>query len=576
VCGIAGIFGPGLSVEALRAMVASQRHRGPDAEGIRVEGGAGLGHGRLAVLDLSDAGRQPMDDGRYRIVLNGEIYNYRELREELSGEPFRTGTDTEVALRAFRRWGEGCLDRFVGMFALLVWDAEERRLFGARDRFGVKPLHYAFGPDGTLLVASEIKALHAAGVPRAPDAVAWASYLAHGGGEGGGRTFFQGVFSLPPGGCFTFAEGLFRARRWYDLAAFREEPFDPRPEAEVAEELLARLEESVRLRFRADVPVGICLSGGLDSSTLLGLVRRVQGEESEVRAYTFACGDPSYDETPYVEAMVASTRHPLSLVTLEAAEVPRLAQSMASFQDEPFGGVPTLAYGKLFERARAEGTTVLLDGQGMDEAWGGYDYFGAPGEAPVLQGSRERATRPECLDPAFRALAEPAPAPRPFPDALRNLQYRDARFTKLPRALRYNDRASMRASRELREPFLDHRLFELALRQPADRKIRGGVRKRLLRDLAARLCPKGIVEAPKRPVQTPQREWLRGPLRAWAGERIEEALEGPSGAWFDRGAVRAAFRAYAEGEGDNSFFVWQWVSAGLLLREGAVPAGEAR
>ncbi len=327
---------------------------------------------------------------------------------------------------------------------------------------------------------------------------------------------------------------------------------------------LALLEDSVRLRFRSDVPVGINLSGGLDSSTLLALVQRVQGEESDVQAFTFVTGDPRYDELPWVEQMLARTRHPLVSCALAAEEVPDLARSVAAVQDEPFGGLPTLAYARLFERARERGVTVLLDGQGMDEQWAGYDYYRADAEQTLVQGSRDRPVRPECLEPSFRGLAEAPASPRPFPDTLRNLQHRDLLRAKLPRALRFNDRVSMRSSTELREPFLDHRLVELALRQPLERKIRGDRQKWLVRSLMAELLPEGVVEAPKRPLQTPQREWLRGPLRGWVEEEIERALGGFAGGWLDADAVRREWRAFRDGAGDNSFYVWQWISLGMI------------
>ncbi|HVG08810.1 MAG TPA: asparagine synthase (glutamine-hydrolyzing) [Thermoanaerobaculia bacterium] len=561
MCGIAGIFGSDTS--GIEAMVAALGHRGPDGRGIHRDGDAALGHTRLSIIDLSDCGLQPMSDpsGRWWIAFNGEIYNYLELRSALSWD-FRTRTDTEVLLAAYATWGPACLERLLGMFAFLVWDSQERRLFAARDRFGVKPL-YLHESDGILRVASEIKALHAAGVPARPDAAAWASYLAHGLYDHSERTFWESVSALP-GGCFlTWKDGKTSVSRWYDLAGRIDPETDPRTDDEVREEYRALLEESVRLRFRSDVPVGINLSGGLDSSTLLGLVQQVQGPESDIQAFTFVTGDPAYDELPWVEQMLARTRHPLVVCSLSADEVPALAESVARSQDEPFGGLPTLAYARLFERAREAGVIVLLDGQGMDEQWGGYDYYRADGDGTVslIQGTRQRSVRPECLTPGMRALAERPELPAPFPDRLRNLQYRDIRYTKIPRALRFNDRVSMRSSTELREPFLDHRLVELALRQPAERKIRGEQQKWLLRSLVGELLPKGVAEAPKRPLQTPQREWLRGPLREWATGQIERALE--SG-WLDADAVRREWRAFCAGEGDNSFFVWQWISLGLL------------
>jgi asparagine synthase (glutamine-hydrolysing) len=577
MCGIVGIFGAPPS--GLEEMVRALGHRGPDGDGFHLDpsGHAALGHTRLAIIDLSEDGRQPMSDpsGRWWLVFNGEIYNYLELRSELASSwEFRTRTDTEVLLAAYDTWGAACLDRLIGMFSFLIWDARERRLFAARDRFGVKPLYLHERPDGALLVASEIKALHAAGVPARPDLAAWAGYLAHGLHEHSERTFWEGVRSLPPGHFAIWQNGATEITRWYDIAERIGQGFDPRPEAEVWEEYRALLEDSVRLRFRSDVPIGVNLSGGLDSSILLGLIHRVQGPESDIQAFTFVTGDPAYDELPWVRQMLERTRHPLVLCELSPGEVPALAESVSRCEDEPFGGLPTLAYARVFERARAAGVIVLLDGQGMDEQWAGYDYYraAANGAGGLVQGTAQSPVRPGCLTACFRALAEKPDLPAPFPDRLRNLQYRDLRYTKLPRALRFNDRVSMRSSTELREPFLDFRVVELALRQPEERKIRDGQQKWMLRSRVGDLLPRGVVEAPKRPLQTPQREWLRGPLRDWAEGEIERALAAfPD--WLDAEAVRRDWRCYRAGEGDNSFFVWQWISLGLLAGVAGAAAG---
>jgi asparagine synthase (glutamine-hydrolysing) len=571
MCGIAGIFGNNWDQPQLEAMIANQRHRGPDADGRYVNPAktAGLGHNRLSIIDLTPAGRQPMRsrDGRLWIAFNGEIYNYLELRAELNEYPYSSQTDTEVILAAYEKWGEQCPDRFIGMFSFLIWDEREQKLFAARDRFGVKPLNYHQTRSGDIFIASEIHALHAAGVTKAPDVATWATYLSYGLYEHSEDTFWQGIKTLPGGHFLTWQNGEVKIRRWYDLVERTGQEFDRRPAEMVEEEYLALATESVRLRFRSDVPVGINLSGGLDSSTLLGLVQNVQGEESEAKAFTYITGDPSYDELPWCRQMLARTRHPSIVCQLNPAEVPDLAAAIQSQQDGPFGGLPTIAYAKVFERARQEGVIVLLDGQGMDEQWTGYDYYrnalqGKP--AGIVQGIRETPVRAGSLLPEFGNQAREFIAPQPFGDALRNLQYRDICYTKMPRALRFNDRVSMRASTELREPFLDHRLFELALRQPAGRKIFNGEHKWLLRQIAKRLLPGGVVEAPKRALSTPQREWLRGPLRDWADACIEKALAGDGGSWLDAGSVRASWRSYCDGAGDNSFFVWQWISLGLM------------
>jgi len=519
----------------------------------------------------------PDPTGRYWIVLNGEIYNYLELKEELDGDyEFRTRTDTEVLLAAYKKWGNACLDKLIGMFAFAIWDEQTQTLFAVRDRFGVKPLYYTTLTTKELALASEIKALHALGLPREPDQVTWATYLTYGLYDHSERTFWKGVKALQPGHALYWQNGQLRIWKWYDLAERSGNEMDTRPEQNVMEEYRALLEESVCLRFRADVPVGFNLSGGLDSSVLVGLVQAVQGPESDVKAFTFITGDPQYDELPWVQLMLERTRHTHYACLLRPEEVPDLAAKVQWFQDEPFGGLPTLAYAKVFDRARELGVIVLLDGQGLDEQWAGYDYYARalngsssistrPALGPI-QGTISRSVRPECLVPEFRALAEPFNPPSPFPDVLRNLQYRDARYTKIPRALRFNDRISMMYSTELREPFLDHRLFELALCQPPERKIHKVTHKWLLRQIARYLLPQGVVEAPKRPLQTPQREWLRGALREWAETYIQKALACYGNIWLDTSAVMRDWRVYNQGKSDNSFYVLQWVNLGLCCQ----------
>jgi len=550
--------------------MASQRHRGPDDEGVYLdpECVAGLAHNRLSIIDLSPAGHQPMSnyDGQVWIAFNGEIYNYEELRAELSGYPFRSRSDTEVILAAYERWGEGCLDRFIGMFAFLIWDGRRRRLFAARDRFGVKPLYYSQQADGTIWAASEMKALWQAGIAQAADECAWATYLATGYSDHSPRTFWKGICALRAGHYLTWQDGRVELVCWYDPARASGPEYDDRPADVVEEEYLSLARECVRLRFRSDVPVAINLSGGLDSSILLGIVDQTGGGASDVKAYTFVTGDPAYDELPWARRMLAQTRHESVACQLDADTVPELAETMMRYQEAPYGGIPTLAYSRLFQRAKSEGVTVLLDGQGMDEQWAGYDYYAQAGDGAtrMVQGTTGSSTLADCLTPGFRALAEPFDPPRPYGDSLRNLQYRDIRYTKLPRALRFNDRASMCFSTELREPFLDHRLVELGLRQPKEHKIVDGIHKWLLRRIAARVAPGAGHQAGKRPVQTPQREWLRGPLRGWAGASIERALAAYGGCWLDVHAVRNAWSKFLNGESDNSFYIWQWISLAMM------------
>lgn len=573
MCGIAAIFGNDWDVEQLRSMRRVQAHRGPDDRGIFTNRSktAGLAHNRLSIIDLSSAGHQPMNLGDLWITYNGEIYNFPEIRRELEHDhEFKTKTDTEVLLAAYKKWGASFLNKLIGMFAFVIWNEAEKTAFAARDRFGVKPLYFHHKPNGTLLLASEIKALHSAGIPRDPDPRSWANYFSHGLTDYANNTFWRSIYSLPAGFVLNWKkDGVVNFSRWYDIADRSGNEFDQRAEAEVGEDYFSLMKESVGLRFRSDVPVGINLSGGLDSSSLLSIVNRLKPAASAIKAFTFTTGDEQYDELPWVRSMVEDTGLELVECRLSADEVPDLAASVQRFQDEPFGGLPTLAYARLFETAHKNGVKVLLDGNGMDEQWGGYDYYESALNRSstgisVVQGSATSSLRPDCLDPEFKKLADFSGFPKVFPDSFRNLQYRDTVFTKIPRAMRYNDRISMRSSIELREPFLDHRLFELAFRQPQDRKRIGANGKTLLRKITSKLLPDNVSLAPKRALQTPQREWLRGELREWAEEQIENGLKNIGCGWFDEDLVRTGWKKYCAGEGDNSFFVWQWISLGLI------------
>jgi asparagine synthase (glutamine-hydrolysing) len=463
------------------------------------------------------------------------------------------------------------------MFALAVWDGRRQELLCARDRFGVKPLYYHVDERGMLRFASEIKALRAGGVPAVPDEHTWRQYLGYGLYDHSDRTFFAGIHSLPAGHVLRWRRGEIETARWYDLPSrvLARYPDERRDEV-VIDEYLGLLEESVRLRFRSDVPVGINLSGGLDSSLLLALVRRIQGDSEAVAAFTFTCGDARYDESPWVRQMLAATGHPWHLSELAPKEVPALAAGVAVAEDEPYGGVPSLAHSRLFAEARAKGVIVLLDGQGLDEQWAGYDYYARPASTgAVVQGSRTAATRDDLLERSFfepgRDARDPIPSWSDVPLLNRRLQ--DVLHTKIPRALRFNDRISMMHSCELREPFLDHRLVELALSQPADRLIRGEERKVLLRRLAAPLVPPSVRLAPKRPVQTPQGEWLAGPLAWWVEDLVSRSVLCRE--WYRADSLERALEALRSGATDNSFAVWQIVSLALwdlaVLASSSVP-----
>jgi asparagine synthase (glutamine-hydrolysing) len=564
MCGIAGIVGEG-DERKLQQMLQVQRHRGPDATSAYADAGyCRLGHNRLAIIDLSNEGNQPMSDasGRLTIVLNGEIYNYLELKNELSEYRFRSQSDTEVLLAAYLKWGRECLSKLIGMFSFAIWDAHTKQLFAARDRFGVKPFYYTWIKD-QFFFASEIKALWAAGARKAKRERVWASYFVYGTYGSRQETFWSDIWQLPAGHCLTLHGNSSAIEPWYnflDTVLAQSDAWRGTAEADVAEHYLALLSESVRLRFRSDVPVGFNVSGGLDSSLLLALINQAFPGNASIEAFTFFTGHHAYDELPWARSMMAMTPYPLNEVQLTPAEIPRLAQKIAHAQDEPFGGLPTLAYSKLFEEARLRGILVLLDGQGLDEAWAGYDYY-QKNEAALVQGVTGSPLRPNVLEDDFRQLAEPPSVPVVFTDPLQQMQYRDLFYTKIPRALRFNDRISMLHGTELREPFLDHRLVEFAFSLPSTFKIQRGEGKYFLRKMARTYLPDGLRLAPKRPVQTPQREWLSNELKEWAQHYVNKfALQ----AGVNRKEVEREWNDFIKRGGDNSFYIWQFINTALL------------
>lgn len=565
MCGITGIVGPGAKLHALESMLAAQSHRGPDHIGTWIiEHQVALGHNRLSILDLSEAANQPFKSpgGRYTLIFNGEIYNYLELRNRLEAfYTFRTQSDTEVLLYSFIHWGPDCLSLLNGMYAFAIWDQEENSLFAARDRFGVKPFHYSFSGN-SLYFSSEIQPLWAAGIRKIPNEKVWGGFFSKGQYGYPNETFWQEIDQLSAGHFMIFQDGRLEIRSWYNFVQnVSMQPLLP-PHLE-EEHILGLMEDSVKLRFRADVPIGFNLSGGLDSSTLLALVSSVFPNNDQIEAFTFITGDERYDEIFWVKNMLNRKPYPLNICLLTPEEVPELTSYISRLQAEPFGGIPTLAYSKVFQKARQKGVLVLLDGQGSDEAWAGYDYY-VTNSDNLVQGVITSPVKPEALNHQVFPQLESNPYPAPFEDRILNMQYRDLFFTKIPRALRFNDRISMAYGTELREPFLDYRLVEYVFSRPLEFKIQNGRQKWLLRKIANRFLGNEIALAPKRPLQTPQREWLGGPLLEWTDSQIKVLLEKTD--WFNKNEVLKIWEKYRKGDQDNSFYLWQWINTAELLK----------
>lgn len=564
MCGIAGIFSSALALEdrkrKLETMLHAQEHRGPDATQEWHDSQCSLGHNRLSIIDLSVAANQPMHShcGRYVVVFNGEIYNYLEIKKELIPHfQFQTQSDTEVLLHAYIHWGSDFLHQLNGMFSIVIWDKEVQTLFIARDRFGVKPFYY-YADSHQFTFASEIKTLWASGIKKIRNQKVWANYLSFGTYGLPSETFWDTIHQLPAGHFAVLSQenfATFQPQRWYDFIS----RIKNTPVLEVSElkkQYTALLNDAIQLRFRADVPLGMNVSGGLDSSTLIALINQNLPNTKNIEAFTFYCNDANYDELPWVELLLKDKPYPLNKELLEAQAIPELVTKISQNQDEPFGGFPTLAYSLLFEAAQKKGVKVLLDGQGMDEAWAGYDYYHNQSDN-VIQGVTTSPVKPEVLIADFANLAEKEVYPKPFASTMQNKQYRDIFYTKIPRALRFNDRISMLHGTELREPFLDYRLVELAFTQSDIVKYNQGNTKWLLRQISQELLSDQVALAPKRPLQTPQREWIAKELNLYVSEKIQQFGQLD---FVNQEKVQQIWQDYRNGNQDNSFYIWQWIN----------------
>jgi asparagine synthase (glutamine-hydrolysing) len=669
MCGIWGIlpFPGGLIPSAFDAISATVRHRGPDDEGVVYFPSVGappiaiggrdtpkecfnagmpyspsstgftgeyliaLGHRRLSIVDLSPAGHQPMSssDQRLWIVYNGEIYNHPELREELRslGHEFRSQSDTEVILAAYRQWGHGCLDRLNGMFAFLLYDATARKLFLARDRFGIKPLYYWASPSGFLAFASEIKQFTVlpgwhprVNGQRAYDFVNWAV------SDHTDGTLFEGVFQLRGGEALELDVGGERpftprpgARlptyRWYDLkpSAFSGSFED------AGHELKRLLTDSVRLRLRADVPVGSCLSGGLDSSSIVCLMNGLLHEQ-DARAFqkTFsACSDVKrFDEREYIEEVVRHTGTDAHYIYPRIDDLFQLLDDITWHQDEPFGSTSIFAQWNVFRLAAEANVKVMLDGQGADEQLAGYHNYFAPHFGRLLRRLRWTAlwhelqdtsrlhgysltwgikqalnnVLPEVLRQPLRRLAgKPGGSvpwldlarlravPRdPFLDAgaakaetVQEMSRSQFAATSLPMLLHWEDRDSMAHSIEARVPFLDYRLVEFVLGLPDEYKISGGMTKRVLRGGMQGVLPERVRNrVDKLGFVTPEEVWVREQSPDLFRQALRDTVDVAGAAV--KSDVLTMLEETIAGRRPFDFLIWRLISFGRWIRRYSV------
>lgn len=615
MCGIAGLFHPAtpkpVDPARLRAMIAAQAHRGSDGQGVWTAPGVGFAHARLSIIDVAGS-PQPMVDGEVAVCFNGEIYNYRELRAELAGKGavFHTDGDTEVLLHGWRQWGPAMLDRLVGMFAFAVHDAKAGALFLARDRLGVKPLHWAELPDGAVAFASEMKGVLAHPlVRRRPDIRAVEDYLALG-YVPDDASMVAGIHKLPAGHFLLIerGRGVPAPRRWWDVDFSNRETGSA---ARLGEELLARMREGVTSRMVADVPLGAFLSGGVDSSGVVALM--AEASPRAVRTCTIGFEEAGHDERGYARTIAQrfATDHVERVVR---ADDFALIDTLVAHFDEPFADASALANYRLCQLAR-EHVTVALSGDGADEAMAGYrrhvfhageervrglfpadlrsHVFGTLGRvypkadwaprplrakttllALGMDGAEAYARSVGVTDPDLRARLFSVEAKAalgghraedryvaamrdaPARDAIDRAQYADLKIWLPGDILTKTDRTSMAVGLEAREPLLDHRLVEYAARLPAAMRVRGGQGKWLMKKALEPYLPRDILYRPKMGFVTPISAWFRGALADEAARLEHSGLLRETG-WFqlaELGRIAAEHRA---GRAEHGRTLWQ-------------------
>lgn len=575
MCGIVGVIqydGDAVDAERVRRSADLLAKRGPDDCGVWTGENAGFGHRRLSILDLSSAGHQPMvsPDGRYVIVYNGEIYNYREIRNEvgnLTGE-WSGNSDTEVILASYVKWGTACLERFHGMFAFAIWDRKEKTLFAARDRMGVKPFYY-HRSSGCFAFASRPRSLFglAPSISGEIDEQALRYYMDIG-FIPAPHSIYKDIHKLPPAHYLLADEGGMQLKRYWDLRQIEPDPsWERRSEDDLLDELDELFSRTVRSRMISDVPLGAFLSGGIDSSLVVAMMAK--HSSSPVKTFTMGFAEKKYDESSHALAVANHLKTDHHCETLRIDDLLKLMPVFLEEFDEPFydsSAIPTMAVSRLARKHVA----VSLSGDGGDELFCGYHYYRIaqklnpffklpkavrgmaafsagmlPGHNCKLLAGALRQPDPVSAFTFARSIAKDFPnvlrpevlagtksimqlyreASLVFPGVLHPSEQGmrlDALFTLPDDYLQKVDVASMAFSLESREPFLDQDMVEWGMKLPLRWKLKNGTNKYLLRKLASRYVPEEILNRPKQGFAVPIDGWLRGPLRSWAEERIND------------------------------------------------------
>ncbi|AEF99597.1 asparagine synthase [Methylomonas methanica MC09] len=561
----------------------SLTHRGPDAQGEYERDGLFLRHFRLAIIGAEATAHQPMLalNGKVQLVFNGEIYNYKELAAWMGCPDLADQGDTRVLVEFLSTYGIGHIERLNGMFAFAAYFEDTGELYLVRDRFGVKPLYYLHHRGG-MYFASEIKSLRSI-QPCSLNYQKVIRYLDTATYPEGANTFYEDIIQLEAGTWIRYQNGKTEIRRWYDLAA---EISSLKDVTLTVPEYEALLEDAIRLRLRSDVPISLHYSAGTDSTALLLKTKEVWGWDFPLTTFTMAFEDPDVDESGMAEIYCKRIGVNNHKVFLTPEEVPNLALELHGFQDEPYGGVPTIAYYRMNQVERQLGYLVSIEGQGGDEALGGYLYHvylaiydlhlsrsdpdllrlmlqihNTDLETAITAAERLIAAGFQSHTDMTNIRGVNSLPKEKFMDWLSTIQLYDVLVNKIPRTLRFNDRASMACGREVRFPLLDYRVLTYGIAFDHQVKYAGGNPKAPLREIIRRHLL-GVYDAPKRSVVTPQTKWLKDELKPWALERIDVLR---SSGFLPQHFLNESDSFYRDPAPTNSFPIWQLINLSFFF-----------
>lgn len=603
MCGISGIVNLNdtpVKEEDIRVMMSKMNHRGPDDSGLFIENNVGLGFVRLSILDLSAAGHQPMfsEDNRYVIIFNGEVYNYIEIRDELKDKySFKTGTDTEVILTAYQEWGEACLDKFNGMFALVILDTKTKEIFAARDRFGIKPFYY-YQTDDQFIFASEIKSILPLLKDRIPNDQIIFDYLLFNRTDHTENTFFKGIKKLQHGSSIKINGRSIQTKRWYDISKkIGKSELTP-------EQYRALFKQSLKLRLRADVPVGVSLSGGIDSSSIVAsLIRDFDLKDLNTFSVVFGKDEPT-DESYFIDQFRKIVKN-MHFASPDADAFYDDFEKFIDAHNEPVPDIGPYAQFKVMELA-SNFVTVTLDGQGADEQLAGYHYFfGSYYRELIRKGKFLRFLTENYYyfkkHGTFAALKffvyyllptklQKKASNQIFPSInktffeknkdrqeVNEMLYNPKSLNesllqhfeyKLEHLLRWEDLNAMHFSIESRVPFLDHRLVEATLSSPSNMKIHQGETKHILREALKDILPEKITQRKdKKGFDNPRDKWFRSDkFKKYIFELIDSDSFRAMG-YFDGEMAKKQYQRHLSGQIDISKEIWKWINLDLWYRK---------